>query len=831
MVTLELTNITGLTNPYQIYVCDVYGNNCILIAEINTSVPPSNTIVLPYQFNNAPAVLVKIFTSDGCVVSEIIEDSILTVTRTPTPTNTPTNTITPTNTPTQTNTPTNTQTPTQTPTISLTRTPTKTPTQTPTQTRTPTKTPTKTPTPTKTSTPTQTRTPTKTPTKTPTPTKTSTPTPTQTRTQTPTQTPTNTATPTNTPTNTTTPTNTITQTSTNTPTPTNTETPTNTPTPTNTETPTNTPTPTNTETPTNTPTPTNTQTPTNTITPTRTITPTQTNTPTRTITPTQTNTPTRTVTPTNTQTPTRTITPTQTNTPTNTITPTQTPTPSGGGGVTLTPTPTNTNTPTITPSNSPIPAPLVECLVLFTNDQTSPTDELYSYIGGGTATSLGSYGINSPDIANTSAYFWLYEYGQSKIYEYNIYSFSPWSADTTYSRQISTSINLGYGLTAIDNIRLLGSNDGTRIYEINISGSTSIDTNIFDLATDRIIAGDLMYTDNDKLLLISNDTVNNRLFLTQYDYSTLTQEVEVELTGYINEPYGLFTLNNVICITNNNGDIYSVDNTYPYSINQIDTVSPTKVGGASNFIRCSTNSLISEYDNQILLIGNQGENNGNVYTYDPVGDTISLVVSGDSRTNVFDIANTNTKIWTSETSRIWEYDYIPSANTATYNTSIATSANLGYGLCHYSGTKLLCSNDATPSKICTVDTSGGTVSDLFTISGTSTGRTVAGDILYTTSHKIITTVDDGGTYYIQQYTFDGTLEKNISLTGITGSDRPYGLYEYSGKIYIGGSQNIIYEISQYPNYPLTIYKTFVGTPNGIGGMSTSNSNNITTFLD
>jgi hypothetical protein len=516
------------------------------------------------------------------------------------------------------------------------------------------------------------------------------------------------------------------------------------------------------------------------------------------------------------------------------VTPTQT-----NIGVTSTPTPTITTTitsspmvtPTITPSNSPIPAPLVECLVLFTNDQTSPTDELYSYIGGGTATSLGSYGINSPDIANTSAYFWLYEYGQSKIYEYNIYSFSPWSADTTYSRQISTSINLGYGLTAIDNIRLLGSNDGTRIYEINISGSTSIDTNIFDLATDRIIAGDLMYTDNDKLLLISNNTVSNRLFLTQYDYSTLTQEVEVELTGYINEPYGLFTLNNVICITNNNGDIYSVDNTFPYNITQIDTVGP-KIGGASSFIRCNTNSLISEYDNQILLIGNQGENNGNVYTYDPVGDTISLVVSGDDRTNVFDIANTSTKIWTSQSDRIWEYDYIPSASTATYNTSISPLGHLGNGLCYYTGTKLLSSNtDNSPNTICTVDTSSGTIVDLFTISGTSTGRTVAGDILYTTSHKIITTVDDGGTYYIQQYTFDGTLEKNISLTGITGSDRPYGLYEYSGKIYIGGSQNSIYEISQYPNYPLTIYKTFVGTPNGIGGMSTSNSNNITTFLE
>jgi hypothetical protein len=66
MRAIYINNITGLSFPYTIYVCDVYGNNCILIATILTSVPPSNTIVLPPQFDSAPSIGVKIITFDNC---------------------------------------------------------------------------------------------------------------------------------------------------------------------------------------------------------------------------------------------------------------------------------------------------------------------------------------------------------------------------------------------------------------------------------------------------------------------------------------------------------------------------------------------------------------------------------------------------------------------------------------------------------------------------------------------------------------------------------------------------------------------------------------------
>ena len=72
MRALIFNTITGLNQPYTIYVCDVFGNQCILMAYIATSVPTINTMFLPPQFNSAPAIGVKVITSDGCERFKII---------------------------------------------------------------------------------------------------------------------------------------------------------------------------------------------------------------------------------------------------------------------------------------------------------------------------------------------------------------------------------------------------------------------------------------------------------------------------------------------------------------------------------------------------------------------------------------------------------------------------------------------------------------------------------------------------------------------------------------------------------------------------------------
>ena len=89
MTTIDITNIIGLSYPYDIYVCDVYGNNCILLSTVFTNIPPSNTILLPPQFDTASSVGIKVITLDGCERFKIIECDVL-ISPSPTPTFTPT---------------------------------------------------------------------------------------------------------------------------------------------------------------------------------------------------------------------------------------------------------------------------------------------------------------------------------------------------------------------------------------------------------------------------------------------------------------------------------------------------------------------------------------------------------------------------------------------------------------------------------------------------------------------------------------------------------------------------------------------------------------------
>jgi len=66
MTQIDIISVTGVTLPFNLFVCDVYGNQCVLIATINTSVPPPIEIILPIQFNSAPALGLKLIDSIGC---------------------------------------------------------------------------------------------------------------------------------------------------------------------------------------------------------------------------------------------------------------------------------------------------------------------------------------------------------------------------------------------------------------------------------------------------------------------------------------------------------------------------------------------------------------------------------------------------------------------------------------------------------------------------------------------------------------------------------------------------------------------------------------------
>lgn len=77
MTAINIQSITGSNFPYTIYACDVYGNQCALIATIVTSVPPDNLIILPSQFDNVAAVGIKVIYGDGCERFEVVYCNVL----------------------------------------------------------------------------------------------------------------------------------------------------------------------------------------------------------------------------------------------------------------------------------------------------------------------------------------------------------------------------------------------------------------------------------------------------------------------------------------------------------------------------------------------------------------------------------------------------------------------------------------------------------------------------------------------------------------------------------------------------------------------------------
>jgi hypothetical protein len=127
MSTFTINTINGVP-PYDIYVCNTFLLNCILVSSGVTSTPV--TFETPSAYTYSPSIIIKIIDSQNC---EHIQ-TYSCISQTPTPSLTVTPSYTPSNTPTPNVTPSNTQTPytpTPTTTSTLTSTPTPTPTKTP----------------------------------------------------------------------------------------------------------------------------------------------------------------------------------------------------------------------------------------------------------------------------------------------------------------------------------------------------------------------------------------------------------------------------------------------------------------------------------------------------------------------------------------------------------------------------------------------------------------------------------------------------------------------------------------------------------------------------
>lgn len=78
MTQIVFTGVTGMTLPYDVYGCDINGNNCILIASISNSIPLQITLTLPPIFDTYPGLTIKLSNCFDCeYVEYVICDNII----------------------------------------------------------------------------------------------------------------------------------------------------------------------------------------------------------------------------------------------------------------------------------------------------------------------------------------------------------------------------------------------------------------------------------------------------------------------------------------------------------------------------------------------------------------------------------------------------------------------------------------------------------------------------------------------------------------------------------------------------------------------------------
>jgi uncharacterized protein (TIGR02145 family) len=199
--------------------------------------------------------------------------------------------------------------------------------------------------------------------------------------------------------------------------------------------------------------------------------------------------------------------------------------------------------------------------------------------------------------------------------------------------------------------------------------------------------------------------------------------------------------------------------------------------------------------------------NGDIIGYD-VDTNQSVVLTTLPFSN--DIANTDTKMWLYDnmTQLVSEYDITINPWTSSFNKNISFPAgvNFGAGLGAISNTKLLTTNTLlTPQPIIEVTITGTTSSVTSTIAYLNPGYQISGDILLTTTGKVICLANSGTTNKLLQYDkVTGIKEAEVTINSFIGSEFPLGLVESNSKLYILCSAGSVYKVNLNSPYGLTL---------------------------
>jgi hypothetical protein len=215
-----------------------------------------------------------------------------------------------------------------------------------------------------------------------------------------------------------------------------------------------------------------------------------------------------------------------------------------------------------------------------------------------------------------------------------------------------------------------------------------------------------------------------------------------------------------------------------------------------------------------------------LYAYFPSTNT-KLLLDVDGLTNSLDIAHTTTKMWINSSSSLYEYNITLNPWSATFNRTINIPSEyiLGDGLGAISNTQVI-STIQISGKIVILDITTNTAvpTEIGTL---KPNRVVLGDILLTTTNKIILTNLDfiTGDEYITQYSYpSGTIEIEVKINPTISVAN--GLFTDNDNLYIASStvNGPIYTIDL--DYPYNITYVDDSSIRLQGASQVPNCNNV-----
>jgi len=195
---------------------------------------------------------------------------------------------------------------------------------------------------------------------------------------------------------------------------------------------------------------------------------------------------------------------------------------------------------------------------------------------------------------------------------------------------------------------------------------------------------------------------------------------------------------------------------------------------------------------------------GGVYKYNPVTETSTLLTIPGTAVTYFDIAHTQTKLWLNASSKVDEWNITLNPFTAAVSRTIGTPHALGNGLGVVDNTTLLATNtQASPQTVVTLDITTNSATSTYKFD-LEAGREVTGDILLTTTNKVIVlTTGTGAERYISQYSYPtGVLEVDEQINSTISN--PSGVFIYDNKIQIINSNGDIYLIGKVAPYGINL---------------------------